>query len=201
MRQILWLIGTCLFLFLINTSATAGGLYISEIATPASLGTVGVANVVNNMGVDSAYTNPAGMTGLEKDAILTGFQLALPTLRFDSSLAEAGGSDGGNAGFVSAIPAFYLVKIVSDNFRLGLSTIAPLGGGVDYGDDFIGRYQVNRAVLSGAAISPSLGYKINDSFSIGAGTSIIYSLLDQDISIRQPRGLPDGEVRINRIDD
>ena len=64
----------------------AAAFYVSEFGTPGSLGTAGVANTTNTLGADSAYTNPAGMTGLEQDAILGGMQLLIPEIKFDSSL-------------------------------------------------------------------------------------------------------------------
>ena len=42
-----------------------GGAYLSEVATPASLVTAGVTNVLNNKGVDSASAKPEGMTSIE----------------------------------------------------------------------------------------------------------------------------------------
>ena len=56
-------------LLLAATSAFAGGIYLSEFGTPASLGTAGSANVVNNKSADAVYTNPAGMTGIKEDVI------------------------------------------------------------------------------------------------------------------------------------
>ena len=55
--------------------AQAAGFYISEVGTPGSLGTAGVANTVNTYSADAAWTNPAGMTGLKEDEMLTGFQI------------------------------------------------------------------------------------------------------------------------------
>ena len=57
-------------LLLISNSIFAAGFYLSEIGTPGSLGTAGVANPVNNQGADSAWTNPAGMTGLDKSQFM-----------------------------------------------------------------------------------------------------------------------------------
>ena len=48
----------------------AGGFYLPEVGSPGSVGTAGVANVVNNFGTDSVLTNPAGMTGLKRDQVL-----------------------------------------------------------------------------------------------------------------------------------
>ena len=86
-----------------------------------------MSNVVNNLDASSVFTNPAGMTGLSRDEIMTGSQLIIPEMRFDSSIAEAGGSDGGNAGFVNFVPSFFGVKVLSDRWRVGLSLVAPLG--------------------------------------------------------------------------
>ncbi len=89
---------------LLAQSIQAAGFYISEVGAPGSLGTAGVLNPVNTSSADSSWTNPAGMTGLKQDEILTGLQVVVPKIEFDSSVAEAGGKDGGNAGNVVAIP-------------------------------------------------------------------------------------------------
>jgi len=184
------------FLLLISNSIFAAGFYISEVGTPGSLGTAGVANTVNNQGADSAWANPAGMTGLNKSQFMGGMTLLVPQIRFESSFAGKGGGNGGNAGDIVMIPSSFYVKKVSDKLRLGFSITAPLGGGLDYNDDFVGRYGATKALLAGIAISPSLGYKVNDKLSVGGGVSIIWTRFDQDIAIDQGL-LPDGKVEID----
>lgn len=63
-----------------------------------------VVNPTSNFGADSAFNNPAGMTGLKQDTVVGGFQLLVPKIKFDSDVAEAGGSDGGNAGNAAVFP-------------------------------------------------------------------------------------------------
>jgi len=190
-------------LLLISNSIFAAGFYISEVGTPGSLGTAGVGNPVNNMGADSAWTNPAGMTGLDKSEYMSGMQMAVPTVRFEASFAGAGGKNGGNAGNIAMIPSSFYVKKVSEKLRFGFSVTAPLGGGLDYNDDisstnddFVGRYGATKALLAGIAISPSLAYKVNDKLSVGGGVSIIWTRFDQDIAINQGQ-LPDGKVELD----
>ncbi|NOR25613.1 MAG: hypothetical protein GQ542_14745 [Desulforhopalus sp.] len=183
------------------TSTFAGGLYLPEIGSPISVGTAGVGNITNTVLPDSAITNPAGMTGIDGDTAMGGFQVLIPSVRFDSDIATAGGKDGGNAGFVSAIPSAFAVKTLNDDWRLGIGITAPLGGGVDYGKDFVGRYQAQRSVLTGLGISPSVAYRVNNKLSLGVGVSAIYTNLDLDIAINQPGLLPDGQVSIDKIDD
>ena len=63
----------CLFVFVISLlwgqSVLAAGLYIPEVGTPVSVGTAGVGNPTNTGSADAAWTNPAGMTGLDDDVI------------------------------------------------------------------------------------------------------------------------------------
>lgn len=184
----------------ISELASAAGFYLTEVGTPGSLGTAGVANPTNTFSADASWTNPAGMTGLQEDTIVGGFQLILPKVEFDSSVATSGGSDGGNAGSVLAVPSFFYVKRLSDDMRFGFSVAGIQGGGVDYGDDFVGRYSVSLAELGAIGLSPSLGYRVNDRLSIGAGVSIVYTIFDQDIMINTP-GPGDGKVEIEEATD
>lgn len=180
--------------------ARAAGFYISEIGTPGSLGTAGVANPVNTAGADSSWTNPAGMTGLQQDSMLFGTQMVIPKVKFDSSVADKGGKDGGNAGNVVTIPSFFMVKKLSDRVRLGFSVVAPQGGAMNYGDDFVGRYGATKVALAAVGGSPSIAYKVNDRLSLGAGVSFIYTTLEQNVAINQGP-LPDGKVKFDNMDD
>jgi long-chain fatty acid transport protein len=190
---------------LLSQAIQAAGFYISEVGTPGSLGTAGVANPVNRLTADASWTNPAGMTGIQKDEILAGFQVLVPKIEFDPSVAEAGGSDGGNAGNMAVIPSFFMVKKLSDRFRVGFSVVAPQGGAMNYGDDFVGRYGAQRVELAAIGGSPSIAYKVNDRLSLGAGVSIIYTQFEQSIAINQSAliggNLPDGKVKFDNMDD
>ena len=184
-----------------SQGAYAGGFYLSEIGTPASLGTAGAANVTNTISADSAWTNPAGMTGLQTDEMMGGLQVLAPYIQFDSSIAEAGGNDGHNAGNTAVIPSFFYVKAIDKRTRLGFSVTAPLGGGLNYGDNFVGRYGATKATLQGVALSPSVGFAVNDRLSLGAGVSILYTHFEQFIAINFPGPAPDGKVKMENLTD
>ena len=189
----------CGILMLAQPAQTAG-FYISEVGTPGSLGTAGVANPVNTVAADSSWTNPAGMTGLQKDDMFFGTQVVMPKVEFDSSVADEGGKDGGNAGNVVVIPSFFMVKKVSDRVRLGFSVVAPQGGAMNYGDDFVGRYSASKVALAAVGGSPSIAYKVNDRLSLGAGVSFIYTTLEQSVAVNQGP-LPDGKVKFENMTD
>jgi long-chain fatty acid transport protein len=106
----------------------------AQTLTPGSLGTAGVANPTNNHGAESVWTNPAGMTGIDRRTLDGGMTLALPKIEFSPSVATKGGSDGGNAGVIAPIPGTFYVHPLGEKWRIGFSLSAPLGGGLDYGD-------------------------------------------------------------------
>ena len=189
-------------LLVTSASAFAGGIYLPEIGTPLSVGTAGVAGVTNTIGVDSVVTNPAGMTGLTEDQVIGGVQLLIPTNRFDSDVATAGGSDGGNAGSPVVIPSLFAVKELNNDWRLGFGVSAPMGGGVDYGRDFVGRYQTQVSELTVISLSPAVAYKVNDKLSLGAGVSFLYTDLNLYMAIKQPGpSSSDGQARMDGLDD
>ena len=197
LKTILFMIAV---LLLATSSAFAGGAYITEVGTPLSVGTAGVGGVTNTIGADSVFTNPAGMTGIDSDQAVTGLQVAIPTVRFDSKVATAGGSDGGNSGIVGVIPSTFVVKVLNEDWRIGFGVSAAGGGGVDYGKDFVGRYQAQKAELGVLALSPAVAYRVNDKLSLGAGVSFFYSQMDLRIAINQGSE-PDGQVKMDELDD
>lgn len=199
-RFALTLAGLVLFI-LAHGGARAGGFYLPEIATPGSVGTAGAANPTNTLDSSSAITNPAAMVHLEKDrAYMVGGQIMAPEMSFDSDIATGGGSDGGNAGDVAAAPGFSYARRIDDKSSIGFGLSALMGGGVDYGDDFVGRYQATAAILTGAGLTASYGYKVNDEVSIGAGITAVYTVFEQDIAINRPAALPDGEVSLEDLE-
>jgi long-subunit fatty acid transport protein len=113
------------------------------------------------------------------------------------------GENGGNAAEIAPIPSFFYVRPLSERLRFGLSSTAPLGGGVDYGSDFVGRYAIRDVTLAGLALTPALAYRVTDKLSLGAGISLLYTTLDQSIAIR--RGAPDpaldARVKFEDLDD
>jgi long-chain fatty acid transport protein len=201
-------------MFPASSSAFAAGFYSPSIGTPGSLGTAGVANPTNTRGADASWTNPAGMTGIDSQHLLTGLQLVLPSVKFSAKSVQFNpvrtdlqgpvrGDNGGNAAEIAPIPSFFYVRPLSERLRFGFSSTAPLGGGVDYGSDFVGRYAIRDVTLAGLALTPSLAYRVSDKLSLGAGISLLYTTLDQSIAIR--RGVPDpahdARVKFEDLDD
>ena len=201
-------------LLALTHAALGAGFYSPSVGTPGSLGTAGVANPTNTRGADASWTNPAGMTGIDQQHILSGLQVMLPSVKFNaksvendailpSRLGPVRGDNGGNAAEIAPVPSFFYVRPLSDRLRFGLASTAPLGGGVDYGREFVGRYAIRDVTLAGLALTPSLAYRVTDRLSLGAGVSVIYTTLDQSIAIRQgpPDPALDGRVKFENLED
>ena len=187
---------------LASGQSMAAGFYLTQIGTPTSIGTVGVTNTVNTWGADTAWAQPAGMVNLKDDVeSAAGLTLLAPKVEFDSSVSEAGGNDGGNAGDIAIIPSAFLVKKLSDQTSVGFAVTAPLGGALDYGDNFVGRYVAQKVALTGLGITSSVGYKVNDRLAVGAGVTFVYTHYEQDIAINLPGPAADGKARLENLDD
>ncbi len=191
----------------VSVPGFGAGFYLQEVGSPGSLGTAGVANPTNTRGADASWTNPAGMTGIDQQHLMAGFQLIVPSIKFNSKSASnnlrpprfAGlvqGGDGDNAGAIAPVPSLFYVRPLSEQARFGFSLTGPLGGGVDYGRDFVGRYSVQNVTLAGAAITPSFAYQVTDKLSLGAGVSAIYTIMEQEIAIRQGAPTPTSDARV-----
>jgi long-chain fatty acid transport protein len=76
------------------------------------------------------------------------------------------------------------------------------GAALDYDDDWAGRFQVQDVELLGIAISPSIGYRVNDWLSVGLAVPIMYTELEMDVAtpnINQLGG-PEGKATVDGDD-
>jgi long-chain fatty acid transport protein len=201
-----------LVIFLSSFNARGGGFYFPEIATPGSVGTAGAANPTNTFDASTSLTNPAAMVHLpDENSLRVGFQVFAPMIEFDSSIATGGGGDGGNAGDIAAIPGLFYARKINEDLSFGASVSALMGGGIDYGDNFVGRYQATRAVLAGAGVTGSLGYRVNEKLSVGLGVTMVLTQFEQDVAINKAMlcagpltcsgNTSDGKVKLEELDD
>lgn len=81
---------------------------------------------------------------------------------------------------------------------MGINT--PFGLATEYDDDWMGRFQGIRSELLTVNINPSLSFKVNDSFSIGAGLN--YQRLEAELTNAVVLGLDtEGRAKLEADDD
>ncbi|PLX59870.1 OmpP1/FadL family transporter [Sedimenticola selenatireducens] len=153
----------------VTGQAMAAGYKIPENSINSMA--LSAAYVANAHGADAAYYNPAAMVynapgaSLEADltlAHLTSINLTSGALAPDSTKVEN-----------IPIPSFHYVSPAMGDFRFGLSAVVPVGlskrckgGATAFAEEF---------TLETLELNPSVGYRINDRFSVGAGVRVIYS--------------------------
>jgi long-chain fatty acid transport protein len=184
--------------------AWAGGVWLYEGGTP-DLGTAAAGRAALANDASTAGANPAGMTRLERSQLLTAVQGLYVNTKFDTDLSGFGGGDGGNAGGFVPSGSLHYVHRVSEDFRLGISSGSYFGLGVDYGDDWSGRYYTTEAELLVMGVNPAAGYRVNRWLAVGAGISVLYATLDQKAAINNSAvpgqaGLADGKLELDADD-
>jgi long-chain fatty acid transport protein len=178
-------------------TAYAGGLYLYETGIPdVSTAFAGLAARAED--ASTAFSNPAGMTRLSGTQMLVGIQPLIIEAEFDpGSGTTAGGGDGGNAGGVMPAGGSYFVFDTSEKCKIGLSLNSFAGLGLDYDDDWAGRYYVQDTVLTTFALSPSIGFKISDKLSLGAAVHFVYGSTETKVAVNNVLNtLPDGSMEI-----
>jgi len=166
--------------FAANTVSAAGFAVMEQ--SSKSLGTA-TAGATASENADSVFFNPAGMTGIESPVIEIGAAAILPSFKFNDKGSTYGtkanpipmppltGSEP-DAGESVVVPNIYYVQPLPYDLTFGLAFNAPYGLETKYSDDWIGRYAGIRSDMSTMQLSPTLAWKINNNFSIGAGFSV-----------------------------
>ncbi|PID49051.1 MAG: hydrocarbon degradation protein [Proteobacteria bacterium] len=88
-----------------------------------------------------------------------------------------------NGGHAVGLPAFNMARSLNDRMSFGLALNVPFGLGTKYEKDWTGRYHALESEIQTLNVNPSIGYKINDQFSIGAGLSAQYIHVKLDTAI------------------
>lgn len=194
----LWLclpIGLTLFL---PSIASAGGLELYEIGTPA-LGLAGAGDAVRAQDASTLFTNPAGMTRLERSELLIGVQPLYGDAHFDrdENTTMPGSASGNPVGFFPGGSFFYVNSLTPD-WKIGLGSFSYFGLPLDFANDWSGRYYSQDNALLGMTFMPSLAYKVNDSISLGVGLNVMYGYMKQQVAINNldPR-LGDGRLDVS----
>lgn len=210
LRHIFMLALPTLLVQVITQPVFAAGFSLTEYSVKG----MGSAYAGSTSGIDEAATlfwNPAGMTRLSGNRIALGAVLVDFRARFrdrDSSRRlstaagavelPANGGSGGDAGGTFVTPNAYLTSAINDRLVLGIGVHAPFGLETRYDKGWIGRYQAIKSSIKTIDINPSMAWRLNQRWSIGAGVSAQY--VDAELSNAVFTGGPDGLVSL-RADD
>ena len=188
------------FALLIASSARAGGLYLYELGSP-DVGAAAAGWAARAQDASTVFTNPAGMTRLEKSELLVGVQPLYLHAEFSpDSNTSTSGSDGDASTWLPA-GGLYYVHNLRPKLKIGVSTVGYFGLGLEYENDWVGRYYVREVKLQALGIQPALAYQVTDWLSLGAGVVALYGVLEEKVAVNNiGPNQSDGKLKIEDSD-
>jgi len=126
----------------------------------------------------TAFYNPAGLVRIPNKQLVLGMDFIRTDFSYDGTIAVdtltpptplPTKAQGGTFNFV---PDVHYADPVSNNLFIGLSLVAPFGLKTDYKNDSIVRYAATLTSIKVIDFAPSLGFAINDKWSVGFGLDL-----------------------------
>jgi long-chain fatty acid transport protein len=189
-----------LLAWLIASSAQAGGLYLYELGN-SDVGTAGAGWTARAQDASTVFTNPAGMTRLKKSEMLVGVQPLYMHMEFSpDSNTTTSGRDGDASTWLPAGGLYYVHNLMP-KLKIGVSAVGYFGLGLDYENDWVGRYYVQEVKLQAMGVQPALAYRVADWLSLGVGVVALYGVLEEKAAVNNI-GLnqSDGKLKIEDSD-
>lgn len=160
-----------------SSQAFAGGFAIgTQSGSGMGNAFAGGAAVADDASV--VWSNPAGMTALPAGKHITGaLHLVRPSFKFQNAgstgaFAVPGAGNGGDGGDWAYIPNGFFAMDITPALRFGLALNVPFGLTTNYDAGWQGQLVALKSSLKTINIQPSLAYRVNNTFSIGAGVSL-----------------------------
>ncbi|MFW3614576.1 OmpP1/FadL family transporter [Billgrantia antri] len=189
------------------SQATAGGYQINEQSVSGQgYGHAGRSSNVNDATI--VFGNPAGMSFLDRAQLTAGgtylnVNSEVSNVEANRTLDGAalppamgvpagiqvpvGEIPGGNDGDMvpgKLIPFAFYAHPVNERLAFGFGVYAPFGSMTDYEDDFQGRYFGDYTEVRVVSAQPTVSYRFNDQWSIGAG--ITYNRVEGELRRQLP---------------
>ena len=187
------------FTIVVAAVAHAGALWLYEEATP-DMGVAGAGRQAAAMDASTASGNPAGMTRLDRSQMQGGVLGFFPKTKFKVQETDVSGGGVGNAGEIAPSATLYYVHSLNPDLKLGLGAGSYMGAGLDYGDNWAGRYYAEKVKLTTAAINPTVGYRVTPWLSLGGGVNIVYGDMSARTAVDTPLEPGDGRLKYDASD-
>jgi len=171
------------------------------------------ANTAEAADASAQFYNPAALSRLEGLQLQVGGTVVAPHSSYtDQGSTRFTGTTTGGLNPSERIvpkavlaPSVYLSKQLDDRWTFGAALYVPYGTKMDYGNQWAGRYALNKIELESVALNPSVAYKIDARQSIGFGVSAEYMKAKLSQSVDVPgtiaalSGTATGNVLIQQI--
>jgi len=153
--------------------AFASGFQLRE-QSPSAQGTSFAGVTAGGADIGSMFFNPAAMTLFQGHQSVIGFSYVMPKAKLENAEGTilggpvSGSSTTSNAAQSALLPNLYAMWSLNPDLKLGLSVNAPFGMATEYDDTSVARYHALKSDLKVMDIAPSIAYRINPQWSLGA---------------------------------
>ncbi len=120
------------------------------------------------------FSNPAAMQDLEGTQFTALLSTVTPNLRYKDTGSNTGGTANTSVTDPHYIPNLYYVNALSSDVRFGFGIYAPFGLGLDYDDNWVGRYVTTGSDLQIINFSPALSFKASPATNLAFGVDMQY---------------------------
>lgn len=175
------LCGSALGLIAVATQAQAGGFALREQSAYYQ-GMSFAGNATTGPSISSIFWNPATITGAGDGITFESHSsFIVPNADLDATFTKGAipwiGSGSGKTGDIGSdawIPASYNAYKINDDLFVGMSITAPFGLATKPNPSWAGKWYNRSSEVFSVNFNPTVGYKINDMISVGAGIQIQY---------------------------
>jgi long-chain fatty acid transport protein len=167
-------------LALVSQSAFAEGYKLFEQSVSAA-GNAYAGRGAQVTDASLVYSNPAALTELKGSQFSGGLNLIHATTRYKDATAQSAngmpvtGRDSGKLTLSELVPFAFYSDHLSEDISWGVGVYAPFGLSSNYQDDWVGRYFADETAIKVVAMQPTVAYKLNEAWSVGAGVSVNYA--------------------------
>ena len=176
--------------------AWGGGISLYEFGSP-DVGLAAAGYAARAQDAATVFTNPAGMSRLDKSQVLGGLQALYGNIEFSPGAATnvAGGDGGVAVGWIPGGSAFIVQKLNPD-WSVGFGVLSYFGLAESYDDNWVGRYYTQKGALMGVTLTPAVSYKVNPWLYLGAGLNLMYGVVDSEVAVNNiGEARPDGQLK------
>jgi long-chain fatty acid transport protein len=92
------------------------------------------------------------------------------------------GRDGDASTWLPAGGLYYFHDLMP-RLKLGISAAGYFGLGLDYENDWVGRYYVQDIKLQAVGVQPAIAYRVTDWLSLGAGVIALYGVMEERVAV------------------
>ena len=141
---------------------------------------LGMAGAGSALFVDetSIFYNPGAVVKTERNSISVG----ATAIMYRSAFKEINSNVQHDTKFKITPPFSIFATFGPKNswWKAGIGVYTPFGGSVNWGNDWPGRFELNRLQMRAIYIQPTLSFKLTDNFSFGGG--YVYNIGTVDLS-------------------